>query len=170
MSNARSTDPNTSRNARKSDTLEARILGVLLSHGPKTCWELVLQLNADRLSASHDPDNPPREVTIDSVSTCMRPMCRRGEVHEQGTKENTVRDTGNQVIVWAFGPDQNPQPHNPMPKVETGPRNKKLVPDISFTVFLPDELRTKLAEFNKVEQLVEWLNLEMVKRVELSFE
>lgn len=69
----RATDPLTSKMARKSETLDDRILAVLKAHEPQTCWELVLLLNAERESGT-------REITIDSVSTCMRPMCRKGLV------------------------------------------------------------------------------------------
>src|SRR6476660_8381999 len=118
----RSTDPITSKIARKSDTLEARILSVLLTVGPCTSWELVTHLNEQR--DSYTRDREPREVTIDSVSTCMRPMCRRGEVHEEGMKENMVRNTGNKVIIWAYGPSPDWQPGRSMPQRKTGPRAK----------------------------------------------
>jgi len=170
MAIARSTDPMTSRLAKTSDTLEARILGILITQGPKYCWELVKILNEQRESYSHDPDNPPREITIDSVSTCMRPMARLGEVHEHGKTENLVRGTGNDVIVWAAGPAEGWTPGSSMPKRQTGPRNKKLIPDLNFNLFLPSELRPKLAEFTSVEQLATWLNEELVKRAVLSFD
>lgn len=155
---ARATDPITSKMARKSETLEARILGALISNGPMTCWELVKCLNEMRESYTHD--RQPREITIDSVSTCMRPMCRRGEVHEAGTKENTVRDTGNQVIVWAAGPSPDWQPGRSLPAARTREPRRP-----SIQMFMPDEVRTALASFNNVPDFTTWLNKQMLERV-----
>lgn len=132
----RATDPLTSKMARKSDTLEARILGVLRTVGPCYCWELVKILNEQR--SDYAPgEKKPREVTIDSVSTCMRPMARRGQVHEHGIAENEIRETGNKVIVWAAGPSPDFDPNRVMPAAHTRVPRRPM-----FDCFFPDEIET----------------------------
>lgn len=149
----------TSKLARKSRTLDARIVGALLSMGPLTCWELVRVLNAQRESYTHG-DREPREITIDSVSTCMRPMCRRGEVHEVGTKENTVRGTGNRVIVWAAGPAEDWSPGSSMPAKATGHTKLKFKP---FTEAEIEEMGKAAGKY--VDIFTTLLNLEIEKRI-----
>jgi hypothetical protein len=160
MAVARSTDPITSRIAKKSDCLEALILGALRSTGPMTSWELVKTLNAQRDSYHHDPDNPPHEITIDSVSPCLRPMCREGLVHEAGMKENTVRGTGNQVVIWAAGPSADWRPGHSMPPVRRGGSKPKI--DIDY--FTPAVLRAQLGKTFSVEELTTWLNQQLEER------
>lgn len=156
---ARATDPITSKMARKSDTLEARILSVLLTVGPCTSWELVTLLNEQRDSYTHDRE--PREVTIDSVSTCMRPMCRRGEVHEEGMKENTVRNTGNKVIVWAYGPSADWQPGSSMPASRTREPRRP-----SFECFFPEDIeRINLSVGQDLERFTTALNKAILGRI-----
>lgn len=155
----RSTDPITSKMARKSQTLEARILGILVSQGPKYCWELVKILNEQRESYTHG-DKAPREVTIDSVSTCMRPMCRRGEIHEVGMTENIVRGTGNSVLVWAHGPSPDWQPGRSLPARQTGPRRP------SFECFFPEDIeRLNLSVGQDLERFTLALNKAIMERI-----
>jgi hypothetical protein len=156
----RNTDPQTSRLAKKSDTLNVRIIAALQSYGPQTCWELVQTLNAMREGASHDPDSPPREITIDSVSTQMRPLCRKGLVHEDGTKLNTVRDTGNRVIMWAHGPSKDWR-GTPMPPVATGPQ--KSAP--KFTPFTKEEIIKWNEQCGYADIFTEFLNQQVLLRI-----
>ena len=96
-------------------------------------------------------------------------MARKGLVHEEGTHRS--QETGERRILWAAGPSPDWKgEESALPSRSTGPRNKKLVPDLSFTPFLPSELRPKLAEFTSVEQLAKWLNEELMNRVTLSYE
>jgi hypothetical protein len=59
------------------------------------------------------------EIDYVTISPLMRPMARRGLVHECGTRCNP--GTGHKAILWAVGPSQQWVAGRSMDATETGP-------------------------------------------------
>jgi hypothetical protein len=98
----RNTDPITSKLADLSvnkEELEQQILAAL-ADGPLTSREIAQKLNREYVS----------------VSPQLRPLARKGLVHEAGLKHN---DTGKLAVSWALGGTPGG-----MGKVSTGPQPK----------------------------------------------
>jgi len=153
---ARATDPITSHiSAARVNTgkWDFKILNYLSEEGPANVYVISQMIEA-------------KETTVSSA--CSR-LCREDKIHSVGIAESA--ETGHDRIVYAHGPDPSGcGPDHKMPVRQTGPRNQKLIPDLNYTVFMPGEVRAKLAELTSVDEFTLWLNKELVKRVVLSFE
>ena len=143
---ARSTDPITAQMAARSAESnralnEEKVLEILRScrHG----------LTARELSEF-------LEMDYVTVSPLLRPMARRGLIHEAGMKENDA--TGKKALVWKHGPSAGWVPGHSMPAM---PRKQER----DFRWFTADEiLEMNRKGGREAEKFVQMLNSEIASR------
>jgi hypothetical protein len=128
--NSRATDPITSKLASLEaedhrEANEQKVLEILSRClGGLTAYELSEALNAAYVS----------------ISPLLRPMCKRGLIHEGGTRRNS--HSGARAIVWLPGPSPDYIPGHSLPTRQTGPRK-------DIRQFTPDDIEQLNTEAKK---------------------
>jgi hypothetical protein len=62
------------------------------------------------------------EIDYVTISPLLRPMARRGLIHEAGMKLNN--STGHKALMWKVGPAAGWTPGNSLPARATGPQER----------------------------------------------
>lgn len=145
---ARSTDPLTSKIASVRVNTEA-VRNAILNYLEANDFSHVLEISQGT------------GIKETTVSSQMRPLARKGLVHEAGMRPSD--ETGRYRIVWAFGPGKgDPLDQTPIVKrgrIETSDR-------IQFKPFTVDEFRALAVRSGGDEQhFVELFNCAVLERV-----
>lgn len=144
---ARSTDPLTSKMAAARVNTEAvrnAILNYLEASDFSDVWQI-----------SHGTG-----IKETTVSSQMRPLARKGLVHEAGMRPSD--ETGRYRIVWALGPCEG-DPLDQTPIVKRG--RIKTSDRIQFKPFTPDEIEELNRKAQYLDTFTELLNAAVLDRV-----
>jgi hypothetical protein len=144
---ARSTDPLTSKLAAARVNTEAvrnAILNYLEANDFSDVWQI-----------SHGTG-----IKETTVSSQMRPLARKGLVHEVGMRPS--EETGRERIVWALGPCEG-DPLDQTPIVKRG--RIKTSDRIQFKPFTPGEIEELNKKARYLDTFTELLNAAVLERV-----
>ena len=146
MSQARSTDPFTSKQAARTKNtsgIDLKIVEFLKEHGPSNVYDLFIGLGV-------------KETT---VSPRMTHLCEEGLIHECGMSKS--EETGKDRLLYAEGPGSGTL--NPIPRTKTGPRKTSDV--WHFKPFTPDEIAALNEQARYIDIFTEMLNAAVLTRV-----
>src|SRR6266404_2158972 len=144
---ARSTDPLTSKMAAACVNTEAvwnAILNYLEANDFSDVWQI----------------SQGTGIKESTVSSQMRPLARKGLVHEAGMRPSD--ETGRYRIVWAFGPCEG-DPLDQTPIVKRG--RIKTSDRIQFKPFTPHEIEEMNKKAQYLDTFTELLNAAVLDRV-----